>query len=164
MKILFLIFGNQLSSSYVTNLFNTIERLEIEGHNVLPVFVDRNMDFFALNKIFKGETEAPMDGEFGYDMVIFSDMNILPDAKDFADIVSTEYNVFTFDVQLGDSSDAYAKTDDSIPMFCFGMKFGVLEDMEYPWFKPSVTSITDGIMGSFNESVMVLPYRMVRWA
>lgn len=164
MKILFLIFGNQLSSSYVTNLFNIIERLEIEGHNVLPIFIDRNMDFFSLNKMFKGETDTPLDGNIQYDMIIFSDMNIMPDAKDFADIVKTDYNIFTFDVQLSSDAEAYIKTSDEVPMFCFGMKSGVLEGLEYPWFKPSVTSITDGIMGSFDEHVMVLPCRMVRWA
>lgn len=164
MKILFVIFSNQLASSFVTNLFNTIDRLAIEGHEVVPVFVDRNMDFFALNKFFKGKTEVPMDGEFTYDMIIFSDMNIMPDARYFADIVKNDYNVFTFDANGNGGSIPYTKTTDEIPMFCWGMKAGVLETLEYPWFKPSVASITDGLMGSFKDAVIVLPYQMVRWA
>ena len=164
MKILFVIFSNQLASSFVTNLFNTIDRLGIAGHEVVPIFVDRNMDFFALNKFFKGETSVPMDGKIAYDKIIFSDMNVMPDARYFAEIVENDYNVFTFDVTGNDGAIPVPKTTDEVPMFCWGIKYGVLESLEFPWFKPSVASITDGIMGSFKDDVIVLPYQMVRWA
>lgn len=164
MNILIIVFGNYLAASYVSNLFNILDKMNNEGHVVRFAFSDRNMDFLSLNRFFAGETNVPMDGKMEYDFIIFSDMNVMPDAQEFSGIINNNFKIFTFQVDGDDATIPYIKYSDSPPMFCFGMKYGVLEETEYPWFKPSTTSITDSIMGSFEDDVIVLPHRMVRWA
>lgn len=159
MKIVLMIFGRYFPVSYVMNLQHALTVLHNNNHQTQVVFVQQDLDFLSLNKALMFEDKSsPWNGEIDYDAIFVSGYNTMPDATNFDKAFNNDYNVFTFTHNEVDGTIPYVKLDDKVPLNCFVMRKGVIENIgEYPWIQPSITSFTDGFMGSVKEDVVVIP-------
>lgn len=159
-KVLIVVFGEFLPSSYVVNLLSTINELTRAGYEVSYDLKNYNQAWHELNHIFGDEAGGPREYIFKYEWVIVSDFSIMPYAADMPEILKINADVFTFN-PLQDK-EFKEKTDDKVPMFCWGFNPAVMKGKASPLFQLSEQSLTDGLLKSFDQ-VMEIPYKAAKW-
>lgn len=156
MKVLFVVFGKYLPASYVSNLFYSMQVAAARGFQIKSLFFNADMSYDTFNEFMMNDGKMWLES-VDYDMLFVTNDSVMPHQDSFDKVFYFDYPVYTFTNE--DESDAIPtiKTDDSVPLNCFVVKKGVLESIsERPIIQPSVSSFTDGFMGSIKENVTVI--------